>query len=150
MQANSTLQGVLFSFLLVVSAVWDIRKRMIPDSICILIFLTGLIDFSPVNLFGALFSLPFFLIALIDEKQVGGGDIKFLAAACSVLGVNASIWGFALAVPLPVGICIFKALQNIIRHQNQPWKVRIAVPLIPILTIGLLPAYFLKLGGFIL
>ena len=150
MQANSTLQAVLFSCLLVVSAVWDIRKRMIPDSICILIFLAGLIDFNPANLFGALFSLPFFLIALIDEKQVGGGDIKFLTAACSVLGVNASIWGFALAVPLPVGICIFKALQNIIHHQKQPWRVHLAVPLIPILTMGLLPAYFLKFGGFIL
>ena len=150
MQANSTLQAVLFSCLLVVSAVWDIRKRMIPDSICILIFLAGLIDFNPANLFGALFSLPFFLIALIDEKQVGGGDIKFLAAACSVLGVNASIWGFALAVPLPVGICIFKVLQNIIHRQKQPWRVHLAVPLIPILTMGLLPAYFLKFGGFIL
>ncbi|WP_312645146.1 A24 family peptidase [Hydrogenoanaerobacterium sp.] len=150
MQANTNLQAVLFSCLLVVSAVWDIRKRMIPDSICILIFLTGLIDFSPVNLFGALFSLPFFLIALIDEKQVGGGDVKFLAATCSVLGVNASIWGFAFAVPLPVGICIFRALQNIIHRQKQPWRVRIAVPLIPILTMGLLPAYFLKVGGFIL
>lgn len=150
MQANSIAQAVLFCCLLVAAAVWDIRKRMIPNSLCLLIFLTGLMDFSPVNLWGALFSLPFFLAALVDQKSMGGGDIKFLAAACSVLGVNASVWGFALAMPFPVGVCIFKLLQNICRRQEKPWRVRIAVPLIPILTVGLLPAYFLKLGGFIL
>lgn len=150
MQANSIAQAVLFSCLLVAAAVWDVRKRMIPNSICLLIFLTGLMDFSPVNLLGAVFALPFFLAALVDQESVCGGDIKFLAAACSVLGVNASVWGFAIAIPLPVGICIFKLLQNSCRHEEKPWRVRFAVPLIPILTVGLLPAYFLKIGGFIL
>ena len=149
MQANSIAQAVLFCCLLIVAAVWDIRKRMIPDSICILIFLAGLMDFNPANLCGILFSLPFFLVALIDKNQVSGGDIKFLAAACSVLGVNASVWGFAIAIPFPVAICIFKMLKNILRQQEKPWRVCLAVPLIPILTVGLLPAYFLKLGGFI-
>lgn len=149
MQANSIAQAVLFPCLLIVAAVWDIRKRMIPDSVCILIFLSGLLSFRPDNLWGALFTLPFFLAALVDKKSVGGGDIKFLAAACSVLGVNASIWGFALAIPLPVGICIFKLLQNIYRHRKKPWRVRFEIPFIPVLTVGLLPAYFMKIGGFI-
>lgn len=52
MEVNNTLQTVLFSFLLIAASVWDIRKRIIPDSTCILIALTGLIDFSPVNFFG--------------------------------------------------------------------------------------------------
>ena len=142
--------ALLFYCLLMAASLWDIRKRMIPDSICLLIFLTGLIEFSPVNLWGALFALPFFPVALIDQESMGGGDIKFLAAACSVLGVNASVWGFALAIPLPMGICIFKVLENVCRRQEKPWRVRIAVPLIPILTVGLLPAYFLKVGGLIL
>lgn len=149
MQANSIASAVLFCCLLIVATLWDIGKRMIPDSICIFIFLIGLINFSPVNLWGALFALPFFLVALIDKKSVGGGDIKFLAATCSVLGVNASIWGYALAIPLPVGICIFKLLQNVYHRQKKPWRVRFEAPLIPILTVGLLPAYFLKVGGFI-
>ncbi|MDD3227649.1 MAG: A24 family peptidase [Oscillospiraceae bacterium] len=149
MQANSIAQAVLFCCLLGVAAVWDIRKRIVPDSLCILIFLSGLLNFSPANLWGALFALPFFLAALVDKQSMGGGDIKFLAAACSVLGVNASIWGLALAIPLPVGICIFKLLQNICRRKQKPWKVRFDVPLIPILTVGFMPAYFLKIGGFI-
>lgn len=150
MQANSIAQAVLFCCLLIVAAVWDMRKRMIPDSICILIFLTGLLDFTPIKLCGSLFALPFFLAALVDKQSVGGGDIKFLAAACSVLGVNASIWGFALAIPFPMGICVFKLLQNVSRRQKKPWRVRFEIPFIPILTVGLLPAYFLKIGGFIL
>lgn len=150
MQANSIAQAVLFCCLLIVAAVWDIRKRMIPDSICILIFLSGLLSLSPDNLWGALFALPFFLVALVDKKSMGGGDIKFLAAACSVLGVNAAIWGFALAIPFPMGICIFKLLQNICHRRKKPWRVRFEIPFIPILTVGLLPAYFLKVGGFIL
>ncbi|MDD3229242.1 MAG: A24 family peptidase [Oscillospiraceae bacterium] len=149
MQANSIAQAVLFCCLLLVAAVWDIQKRMLPDSICILIFLSGLLSFNPENLWGALFALPFFLATLIDQKSMGGGDIKFLAAACSVLGVNASIWGFAIAIPLPAGICVFKLLQNICRHRKKPWRVRFDAPVIPILTVGLLPAYFLKIGGFI-
>ena len=64
------LQGVLFCSLLIAAAGWDLQKRMIPDSICILIFLTGLINFSPVNFLGALLSLPFFLAAWIDEKHM--------------------------------------------------------------------------------
>lgn len=150
MQANSIAQAVLFCCLLIVAAVWDIQKRMIPDSICILIFLSGLFSFSPDNLWGALFALPFFLVALVDKQSVGGGDIKFLAASCSVLGVSAAIWGFALAIPFPVGMCIFKMLQNAFRRQKKPWRVRFDAPLIPILTVGLIPAYFLKLGGLIL
>ena len=150
MQANSIAQAVLFCCLLVAAAVWDIQKRMLTDSICILIFLTGLLDFTPINLWGALFALPFFLAALIDQKSMGGGDIKFLAASCSALGANASIWGFALAIPLPVGICAFKMLQNICHRRKKPWRVRFEIPFIPILTVGLLPAYFLKVGGFIL
>lgn len=150
MQANGIASAVMFSCLLMAASLWDIRKRMVPDGICLLIFLAGLVEFSPVNLWGALFALPFFPVALIDQESMGGGDIKFLAAACSVLGVNASVWGFALAIPLPIGICIFKVLQNVCRRQEKPWRVRIAVPLIPILTVGLLPAHFLKLGCFIL
>jgi leader peptidase (prepilin peptidase)/N-methyltransferase len=149
MQANGTLQAVLFSCLLIAAGGWDLKKRMIPDSICILIFLTGLINFSPVNLLGALLSLPFFLAAWIDEKHMGGGDVKFIAAVCSVLGVNASIWAFSLALPLPIGICIWKIAMNHLHRKKKPWNLHMEMPLLPILAVGFLPAYILKFGGFI-
>lgn len=149
MQANSTLQAVLFCFLLIAAAGWDLKKRMIPDGICILIILTGLINFSPVNLFGTFLALPFFIVAWIDEKHMGGGDVKFIAAACSVLGVNASIWAFAFALPLPIGICLWKIAMNHLHRKKKPWNLRAEMPLLPILTVGFLPAYILKFMGFI-
>ena len=81
MQADSTLQAVLFFCLLLAASVWDLRKRIIPDSICLLIALTGLIDFSPVNLLGVLAALPLLLAALYKPEGIGGGDIKLTAAA---------------------------------------------------------------------
>ena len=149
MQANGILQGVLFCSLLIAAAGWDLKKKMIPDSICILIFLTGLINFSPVNFLGALLSIPFFIAALIDEKHMGGGDVKFIAAACSVLGIDASIWAFALALPLPIGICIWKIASNHLHRKKKLWNVHMEMPLLPILVVGFLPAYILKFGGFI-
>ena len=47
MEANGIAQAVLFSFLLMAASVWDLRKRIIPDSICLLIALTGLKSISP-------------------------------------------------------------------------------------------------------
>jgi leader peptidase (prepilin peptidase)/N-methyltransferase len=149
MQANGTLQAVLFCSLLIAAAGWDFKKRMVPDGICILIFLTGLINFSPVNLWGAFLALPFFIVTWIDEKHMGGGDIKFIAAACSVLGVNASIWAFAFALPLPIGICLWKIAMNHLQRKKKPWNLHAEMPLLPILTVGFLPAYILKFMGFI-
>ncbi len=149
MQANGTLQAVLFCSLLIAAAGWDLKKRMIPDGIYILIFLTGLINFSPVNLWGAFLALPFFIVAWIDEKHMGGGDVKFIAAACSVLGVNASIWAFAFALPLPIGICLWKIAMNHLHRKKKPWNLHAEMPLLPILTVGFLPAYILKFIGFI-
>ena len=149
MQANSTLQAVLFCSLLIAAAAWDLKKRMIPDGICILIFLTGLINFSPVNLLGAFLALPFFIVAWIDEKHMGGGDVKFIAAVCSVLGVNASIWAFAFAWPLPIGMCLWKIAMNYLNCKKKPWNLHVEMPLLPILTVGFLPAYILKFIGFI-
>lgn len=93
--------------------------------------------------------MPFFLAAWIDEKHMGGGDVKFIAAVCSVLGINASIWAFALALPLPIGICIWKIAMNHLHLKKKPWNLHMEMPLLPILAVGFLPAYILKLGGFI-
>ena len=96
MQADSTLQAVLFFCLLLAASVWDLRKRIIPDSLCLLIALTGLINFSPVRLWGVLAALPLLIAALIRPECMGGGDIKLTAAAGFVLGFWRGIWGMAL------------------------------------------------------
>lgn len=109
MEVNNTLQTVLFSFLLIAASVWDIRKRIIPDSTCILIALTGLIDFSPVNFLGILAALPFLTAALCKPDSIGGGDIKFTAAA----GLAIGFWGCVVGLILGLTACMICKLRFI-------------------------------------
>lgn len=89
MEADSIVQTVLFSFLLMSASVWNFRKRIIPESIYILIVLTGLIDFGPVKLLGIFAALPLLIAALCKPGNIGVGDIKLTAAA----GVVLRFWG---------------------------------------------------------
>ena len=84
--------------LLTIASAIDIRKRIIPNSICVLIALTGLIYFSPIRLFGILTALPLFISALCKQDSVGGGDIKLTAAAGIVLGFEGGIVGLIIGL----------------------------------------------------
>ena len=48
------LQGGFFAALLGAASARDIKKRIIPDSICLSVALTGLLIFEPIRLFGIL------------------------------------------------------------------------------------------------
>jgi len=83
---------------LLIAAVVDYKKRIIPNSIVILILLTGL--WNPVGTLercaGLLFpALPLFLFAL-KFKAINGGDIKYLAALGFCLGLTelAAVFAF--------------------------------------------------------
>ena len=84
------LQGGFFAALLGAASAWDIKKRIIPDGICLGVALTGLLTFEPIRLFGILAAVPFLLAALIRDGM-GGGDIKRMAAAGLVLGLQKGI-----------------------------------------------------------
>lgn len=87
MQANGIVSA-LFSCLLIVASVWDIRKRIIPDTICIAIAVVDLFNFYSCKLLGVLITLPFLIAALIKEGSMGGGDIKLLAVSGFALGLS--------------------------------------------------------------
>lgn len=70
MQANSIAQAVLYVYCW---RLWDLRKRIIPDSICLFIALTGLMDFSPVRLWGVLAALPSLIAALCSRRVLAAG-----------------------------------------------------------------------------
>lgn len=132
------IQGGLFVALLLAASLWDVSKRIIPDSLCLLIALTGLITFEPVKLFGIFAAVPFLLAALVSGGM-GGGDIKLMAAAGLVLGFQK---GMAAIV---VGLTVMLALHAICCI-IQKWRGRgtpRAYPLAPFLSLGCLAAYFL-------
>jgi leader peptidase (prepilin peptidase)/N-methyltransferase len=141
------IQAVLFIALLVIASAIDIRKRIIPNSVCVLITLTGLIYFSPVRLFGILTTLPLLIPALCKQDSIGGGDIKLAAAAGFVLGLEGGIVGLTIGLAAIIlfyfGNKATDRLWNKYRKKNKP----AALPMAPFLSIGFIAAYLLNITG---
>lgn len=140
MQANSILQGVLFSSLLLAASYTDIKRREIPDTICLLLVLTGFLKFSYQNLLGIFLALPFLIAAMLKEKSIGGGDIKLTAPVGFVLGFWKGIYGLIIGLTLLVVLYIMIRISSIIRKKQVAKDL--SMPLAPFLGIGFLIMYF--------
>jgi leader peptidase (prepilin peptidase)/N-methyltransferase len=150
MQADSVAQAALFCCLLLAYSVWDIRKRIGPDTLNVLISCTGLLTFTPDKLAGVLLALPLLIAALIREDGMGGGDIKLTAAAGFVLGLPAGTSGLILG--LSSAALYYLAIKGIrkLKGLETPEASAYALPLAPFLSAGFIAAYILNLGGLIL
>lgn len=131
------LQGGSFAALLATASAWDIRKRIIPDTLCLCIALTGLLTFEPVKLFGILAAVPFLLAALF-WGGMGGGDIKIMAAAGLVMGFHKSMAAIIMGLTV---MLVFHAIRFIVQKLRRR-DVQKAYPLAPFLSLGCLAAYF--------
>lgn len=143
MLVNGTVvQAVFFLVLLLLTAAIDIRTRMLPDRLHVLIALTALIAFKPGNLMGIFTALPFLCAAMVCGGM-GGGDIKLMAACGLVLGfchgILAQIIGLSL---LLIYYAVYYLVQRSRGKQIQP-----SFPLAPFLAAGCIISYFMKLGG---
>jgi leader peptidase (prepilin peptidase)/N-methyltransferase len=84
----------------------DIKTRIIPDKVHVMILLLGLIQ---VNWFDSvlgllLVPLPFLVVALLKEGSMGGGDIKLVGACSFFLGFSNGLVGSS--VGLAFGILV--------------------------------------------
>ena len=140
MQANSILQGVLFSSLLLAASYTDIKIKEIPDTICALFILTGLLKFSYPNLLGIFTALPFLIAAMLKEKSIGGGDIKLTATVGFILGFWKGIYGLIIGLTLLILFYIILRISSIIRKKQV--AKNLSMPLAPFLGIGFLIMYF--------
>ena len=96
-----TIVVTLFLILLAGCAASDINKGIVPDLLCLLIALLGIISIFTEeitrqsiisHLSGALvLSVPMLIVALIVKGGFGGGDIKMMAAAGLFLGLDRTI-----------------------------------------------------------
>lgn len=144
MRANLPLllQGGLFIALLLAATIFDIRKRIIPDAICLLIAMTGFILIESVKLLGILAALPFLLAALFFGGM-GGGDIKLMAASGIVLGITGGIAASVLA--LTAMLLFYVVYSTVQRLRNREYQK--SFPLAPFLSIGCIAIYFMNIGG---
>jgi len=142
MQVSSILQGVLFSSLLLAASYTDIKRREIPDTICLLLVLTGFLEFSFQNLLGIFVALPFLIAAMLRENGIGGGDIKLTASVGFGLGFWKGIYGLIIGLTLLVVLYIMIRISSIIRKKQV--AKNLSMPLAPFLGIGFLIIYFIN------
>lgn len=139
------VKGFLFAALLITATIWDIRKRMIPDTIVLAILFVGGIGLTSLeSLFSALLdaiitAVPYLLASIMVRKKeglsVGGGDVKLMAASGFVLGIWGGILQSVLALTLAVVVGMITAA---IKHK----KINeIQIPLAPYLGVGGIFAY---------
>ncbi|NLU24195.1 MAG: prepilin peptidase [Clostridiales bacterium] len=150
MQDNGVIQAAFFCCLLLAASVWDLRKRIVPDTLCILIFCLGLPSLTPDKLSGILLALPLLIAALIKEDGMGGGDIKITAAAGFVLGLPAGTAGLILGLTAVLGYDLLCKGIRKLKKSKAPVAGERVLPLAPFLSAGFIAAYFMNLGGLIL
>lgn len=91
-----------------------------------------------MKLLGVFAALPFLLTALIWDGM-GGGDIKLMAAAGLVLGLQKSIAAMITGLS---AMLVFYAIYTLIQRLRGRASPK-AYPLAPFLSFGCLAAYFL-------
>ena len=131
---RKAVQTIVFLLLLLLASVTDLKKRIVPDLLCMLIALTAAISFRPEQLWGIFSALPF-LLAAVFCGGMGGGDIKLMAAAGLVLGLPAGIFATILGLLLVLAYSVFLKICK----KTQV----IAVPLVPCLSAGCAAGYLI-------
>lgn len=147
MQGDACLRAVAFFALLLAATVSDCRTRTIPDSICLLTAALGLFFFHPTRLSGMLAALPLLVAAMLREDSVGGGDIKFTAAAGLVLGFWKGLWGLALGLALALLFHGANSLFLCLRGMKPRPICQAALPLAPFLSVGFTVLYLSDAGS---
>ena len=138
----AAVQAVFFALLLCAASVFDLRRRIIPDTLNLAIAASALLCFSPVRLWGLFIALPFLLAAVL-WGGIGGGDIKLMAACGVVLGLPYGLFAEMLGLFVMLGFyATYCCIQKIRKAEIMKF-----FPLAPFLSIGCTIAYFIKLGG---
>lgn len=134
----------LFFLLLCVAAIWDMKKRMVPDTLCFMIAAVSLIPIEPARFCGILAALPL-LCAGMTIGGIGGGDIKLTGATGLVLGFTKTVTGLMLALVLLIVFHGLRSTGKKIRQRQGVPKLKMeenenreqAYPLVPFLVLGM-------------
>lgn len=135
------IRTAAFILLMAAAALWDIRHRKIPKGVLPGLFLTGLLCFHPIRLFGVLAGLPIFILALTFKDRMGFGDVWLTVAAGFVVGFRHGLWAQIIAYS---AMLLFYLGCRICRRWKPGWRVPgQPYPIAPFLSFGFLAAYFL-------
>ena len=132
-------KGCILTLSFTYGAYTDIKSREIPNVVPITIFLSGLIEFSPLRACIGFVIIGFVFLLAAMFGNMGGGDIRLMTACGFALGlwggILQTIIGLSLAALYALGLRVTKKKKDI-RH--------LAIPLAPFLGVGGILAYILK------
>ncbi len=135
---DCSLQFTAVVILLGVGSYMDITTREIPNWLSIAVLGTVLGNFHFENLWGIIAALIFFVVALCT-REIGGGDVKLVAALSVVCG----LWNsFNLLFFAQVSMLIFYAGYYIFCKFNGKTAEK-SLPFVPFILIGYLCANFI-------
>lgn len=88
------LKGMLFTLMLTCISVYDAQTHTIPNIFLVPVMAIGLIDFESSIAVPGFFivSTVLYVTSKLTQDGIGGGDIKFIAAAGFVLGYKAILF----------------------------------------------------------
>ena len=134
---------VIFFSVLCLASVFDVRTRIIPDWIHLLMLLASLIPPGHIHPEGLLSAIPLLAVGMICDG-IGGGDIKLTAACGLVLGLTKTYTGLTLGLCFlllfHVGkLSFYKLIKKEMTVKEQ------AYPLVPFLLSGM--AVSVLIGG---
>lgn len=132
------LRGFFYALILTYASIVDIRNKIIPDKVHVLIILLSLCSINSFNSIIGFFivPLPFLITAFIKGDGIGGGDIKFMAANGLFLGLKGGFIGSFIGLTIAV-------LINIAYYKIKNKDKEISFPLAPYLSIGCVLTYVL-------
>jgi len=156
LQAGQTDPFVLLRSLLIIvfgyiAAVLDIKTRRIPNKIVLAMLASWVLFMTPRLFFDTEASVMmlrdsmlgmligggmFLLVYLISKKGLGGGDVKFMAAAGLYVGFEGTISSILLGTILAAVTGLVLILIRKIGRKD-------AIPLAPFLFIGIVTVLFL-------
>jgi len=100
----SLLKPVMFMGILILASYLDVKTRIIPDWIHLVIIGIGLIDIKVLDSVLGLLVIPspFFIMAYKSEGSIGGGDIKLIGACGFMLGLSSAYLGVLISLILVI------------------------------------------------
>jgi leader peptidase (prepilin peptidase)/N-methyltransferase len=131
------LKYLIFFALLLFASYFDLKCRMIPDWIHVLLIIIGLINFDVTkSVLGFLISpLPFLIMALVSTGSIGGGDIKLIGSSGFVLGYGSTI--VASMIGIIVAVCFYS-----LYYLGYKKVKSMAFPFAPFFQLGCMIAMF--------
>ena len=130
---EGVIRSALFFMILSLAAVSDMRKRIIPDWMPLMMAGISLIPLGTVHLTGLLAALPLF-IAGMTAGGIGGGDIKLAGACGLVFGFERTLAGLIMALCI---LLLFHTAGKYTGKWTDADKQVKSYPLVPFLLIGM-------------